>query len=84
MSTGSLTALMTSLESAGLVRRTVAPDDRPLVPYRASPQKGSALVKTFAPVHYRNEVAAVSVLSAKEQRTLLTLLDKLRGDISLT
>jgi DNA-binding MarR family transcriptional regulator len=80
VSMGSLTALITSLESSGLVKRTIAPDDRRVFRI-ALTAKGNALVKRFAPVHYRNEAAAVSVLSPKEQRTLLSLLDKLRGHL---
>jgi MarR family 2-MHQ and catechol resistance regulon transcriptional repressor len=77
VSLGSLTALVTSLQSAGLVKRTLAAEDR-RVSFIALTAKGSALVKRFAPVHYRREAAALSVLSAREQRTLLQILDKLR------
>ena len=76
VSLGSLTVLITSLEKASIVKRTIARDDR-RVSHNSLAAKGTALVKRFAPEHYRSE--AVSVLTPREQRTLIALLDKLRA-----
>lgn len=80
VSLGSLTALVTALEKAGLIKRTPAAGDRRITNVTLTP-KGLALVRRFAPVHYRTEAAAIAVLTGREQRTLLALLDKLRGHL---
>ncbi len=43
--------------------------------------KGLALVKRFAPVHYRTVAAALDGLTLGEQQTLITLLDKMREQL---
>jgi DNA-binding MarR family transcriptional regulator len=78
VSMGSLTSLLATLERAGIVRRSADAGDR-RVSRVALTSKGTAFVRRFAPVHYASEAAAVSVLSAAEQRALLRLLDKLRS-----
>jgi DNA-binding MarR family transcriptional regulator len=77
VSAGSLTALVTSLEEAGIVKRTAGRSDRRVANVSLT-ARGVALVKRFAPEHYRCEAVAVSALSEREQRTLVRLLDKLR------
>jgi DNA-binding MarR family transcriptional regulator len=77
VSAGGLTALVTQLEEAGIVKRTAGRSDRRIANISLTP-KGVALVKRFAPEHYRCEAAAVAGLAGREQRTLVRLLDKLR------
>lgn len=82
VSLGNLTALLASLEQSGLVkRRTDAGDGR--VTNISLTAKGVALVKRFAPVHYRTVAAALEGLTLAEQQTLITLLDKMREQLRL-
>jgi len=82
VSLGNLTALLASLEAAGLVKRkTDAGDGR--VTNITLTAKGLALVKRFAPVHYRTVAAALEGLTLAEQQTLITLLDKMREQLKL-
>jgi DNA-binding MarR family transcriptional regulator len=82
VSLGNLTALLASLEASGLVKRkTDAGDGR--VTNISLTAKGLALVKRFAPVHYRTVAAALEGLTLAEQQTLITLLDKMRDQLKL-
>jgi DNA-binding MarR family transcriptional regulator len=80
VSLGNLTALLTSLEASGIVRRKAdAADGR--VTNISLTAKGLALVRRFAPVHYRTVAAALDGLTQTEQHTLITLLDKMRDQL---
>jgi MarR family transcriptional regulator for hemolysin len=80
VSLGNLTALLASLEASGIVkRRTDAGDGR--VTNISLTAKGLALVRRFAPVHYRTVAAALEGLTSTEQHTLITLLDKMREQL---
>jgi DNA-binding MarR family transcriptional regulator len=80
VSLGNLTALLASLEAAGIVkRRADAGDGR--VTNVSLTAKGLALVRRFAPVHYRTVAAALDGLTRAEQETLVTLLDKMREQL---
>jgi DNA-binding MarR family transcriptional regulator len=80
VSLGNLTALLASLESSGIVkRRPDAGDGR--VTNISLTAKGLALVKRFAPVHYRTVAAALEGLTLAEQETLIALLDKMRDQL---
>lgn len=82
VSLGNLTALLASLEASGIVKRKAdAADGR--VTNISLTAKGVALVKRFAPVHYRTVAAALDGLTLAEQRTLITLLDKMRDQLKL-
>jgi DNA-binding MarR family transcriptional regulator len=80
VSLGNLTALLASLESAGLVRRKADAGDGRVTNISLTP-KGLALVRRFAPVHYRTVAAALEGLTLAEQQTLITLLDKMREQL---
>jgi DNA-binding MarR family transcriptional regulator len=83
VSLGNLTALLASLEQSGLVkRRTDAGDGR--VTNISLTAKGLALVRRFAPVHYRTVAAALEGLTLAEQQTLIALLDKMREQLKLS
>jgi DNA-binding MarR family transcriptional regulator len=80
VSLGNLTALLASLESSGIVkRRADAGDGR--VTNVSLTAKGLALVRRFAPVHYRTVAAALDGLTRAEQQTLIALLDKMRDQL---
>jgi DNA-binding MarR family transcriptional regulator len=80
VSLGNLTALLASLESLGIVKRkTDAGDGR--VTNISLTAKGRALVRRFAPVHYRTVAAALGGLTLAEQQTLIALLDKMRDQL---
>jgi DNA-binding MarR family transcriptional regulator len=80
VSLGNLTALLASLEASGIVkRRADAGDGR--VTNISLTAKGLALVRRFAPVHYRTVAAALDGLTRAEQQTLITLLDKMREQL---
>ena len=82
VSLGNLTALLASLESSGIVkRRADAGDGR--VTNISLTAKGLALVRRFAPVHYRTVAAALDGLTQTEQQTLITLLDKMREQLKM-
>jgi DNA-binding MarR family transcriptional regulator len=80
VSLGNLTALLGSLETAGLVRRRTSASDKRVTNISLT-AKGVALVKRFAPVHYRTVAAAVDGLTLAEQQTLIALLDKMRDQL---
>jgi DNA-binding MarR family transcriptional regulator len=80
VSLGNLTALLASLEAAGLVRRKTDTGDGRVTNISLT-AKGLALVKRFAPVHYRTVAAALEGLTLAEQQTLITLLDKMRDQL---
>jgi DNA-binding MarR family transcriptional regulator len=80
VSLGNLTALLASLEASGFIkRRTDRADGR--VTNISLTAKGRALVKRFAPVHYRTVAGAVDGLTHDEQTTLIALLDKMREQL---
>jgi len=80
VSLGNLTALLASLEAAGLVRRKVDAGDGRVTNITLT-AKGLALVRRFAPVHYRTVAAALDGLTRTEQQTLIALLDKMRDQL---
>jgi MarR family 2-MHQ and catechol resistance regulon transcriptional repressor len=80
VSLGNLTALLASLEDAGLVRRRTSTTDKRVTNISLT-AKGVALVRRFAPVHYRTVAEAVDGLTLAEQQTLITLLDKMRDQL---
>ncbi len=80
VSLGNLTALLASLEDAGIVKRRGDSDDGRVTNISLT-AKGLALVRRFAPVHYRTVAAAVDGLTRAEQRTLIRLLDKMREQL---
>jgi DNA-binding MarR family transcriptional regulator len=82
VSLGNLTALLASLEAAGLVRRKADAGDGRVTNISLT-AKGLALVRRFAPVHYRTVAAALEGLTLAEQQTLITLLDKMREQLKL-
>jgi DNA-binding MarR family transcriptional regulator len=69
--------LLVALEAAGVVRRRVDARDGRVTNVTLT-AKGRALVRRFAPLHYRVNAAAVAALTLEEQTSLITLLDKLR------
>ena len=82
VSLGNLTALLASLEASGLVKRKPDPSDGRVTNISLT-AKGIALVKRFAPVHYKTVAAALEGLTLDEQMTLITLLDKMREQLKL-
>ncbi len=82
VSLGNLTALLASLEASGIVKRTTDAGDARVTNISLT-AKGRALVKRFAPVHYRTVAAALEGLTLAEQQTLITLLDKMRDQLKL-
>lgn len=83
VSLGNLTALLASLESSGIVKRRTDAGDGRVTNISLTP-KGLALVRRFAPVHYRTVAAALEGLTLAEQQTLIALLDKMREQLKLT
>lgn len=80
VSLGNLTALLASLEASRIVKRKAdAGDGR--VTIISLTAKGLALVRRFAPVHYRTVAAALDGLTLDEQQTLIALLDKMRDQL---
>jgi DNA-binding MarR family transcriptional regulator len=82
VSLGNLTALIASLEKAGLVRRRTDRSDGRVTLVSLTPA-GLELVDRFAPDHYRIVAAAVDGLTAAEQRTMIRLLDKMRDQLKM-
>jgi DNA-binding MarR family transcriptional regulator len=80
VSLGNLTALLASLEASGIVKRRVDAGDGRVTNISLT-AKGLALVRRFAPVHYRTVAAALDGLTRAEQQTLITLLDKMREQL---
>lgn len=80
VSLGNLTALVGTLEAAGLVSRNTDLRDRRVTNVSLT-AKGLSLVKRFAPMHYRTVAAAVAGLTLEEQYTLTMLLDKMRDQL---
>jgi DNA-binding MarR family transcriptional regulator len=80
VSLGNLTALLASLEASGIVKRRTDSGDGRVTNISLTP-KGLALVRRFAPVHYRTVAAALEGLTSAEQHTLITLLDKMREQL---
>jgi DNA-binding MarR family transcriptional regulator len=76
ISLGNLTALLMSLEEAGLVKRRTSPDDGRVTDVSLT-AKGKAFVRRYAPVSYGNLTRAAEGLTLGERRALITLLDKL-------
>jgi MarR family 2-MHQ and catechol resistance regulon transcriptional repressor len=71
-----MTDVVNKLEARGLVRRTVSPRDRRIVPVELTPS-GRAMIEALFPRHARDIVAAMGGLSGTELRTLGALLRKL-------
>ncbi len=80
VSLGNLTALLASLEAAGIVKRKADASDGRVTNISLT-AKGLALVRRFAPVHYRTVAAALDGLTRSEQQTLIALLDKMRDQL---
>jgi DNA-binding MarR family transcriptional regulator len=80
VSLGNLTALLTALEGSGIIRRRADAGDGRVTNVTLT-AKGLALVRRFAPVHYRTVAAALDGLTAAEQHTLIALLDKMRDQL---
>ncbi len=80
VSLGNLTALLASLEASGVVKRKADAGDGRVTNISLT-AKGLALVKRFAPVHYRTVAAALDGLTLAEQQTLIALLDKMRDQL---
>ncbi len=75
-SSGAMTHRLTSLESAGLIKRVADTDDGRSVLVELT-RKGVALVDRVAPQHLANEQTLLSALTEEERRTLAALLRKL-------
>jgi DNA-binding MarR family transcriptional regulator len=80
VSLGNLTALLASLEAAGIVKRKADASDGRVTNISLT-AKGLALVRRFAPVHYRTVADALDGLTRSEQQTLIALLDKMRDQL---
>jgi MarR family transcriptional regulator, 2-MHQ and catechol-resistance regulon repressor len=76
VSSGGVTYLVDRLEAAGLVERRDCPDDR-RARFGALTPKGEQLMAAIFPTHAETIAAAVSGLSAAEQRQAIELLKKL-------
>jgi MarR family transcriptional regulator, 2-MHQ and catechol-resistance regulon repressor len=68
-SKGNLTALLDKLERAGLVRRERSQTDRRLIAVHLT-EAGQSLVGSILPGHVAQITALMSVLDAREQRSL--------------
>jgi DNA-binding MarR family transcriptional regulator len=80
VSLGNLTALLASLEAAGIVKRKADASDGRVTNISLT-AKGLALVRRVAPGHYRTVAAALDGLTRSEQQTLIALLDKMRDQL---
>jgi DNA-binding MarR family transcriptional regulator len=80
VSLGNLTALLASLEASGIVKRKADVGDGRVTNISLT-AKGLALVRRFAPVHYRTVATALDGLTLSEQQTLIALLDKMRDQL---
>jgi DNA-binding MarR family transcriptional regulator len=81
ISSGGLTARLNKLQSAGLVSRPAAADDRRSLLVELTAE-GSALVERAFREDMRLETRMISGLSEEEQRVLATLLRKLEATMS--
>jgi DNA-binding MarR family transcriptional regulator len=82
ISKGSVTAVTTALESRGLVRRAVDPDDRRRVSF-ALTRQGRSLMRRLFPEFNRAEALFAEGLTSQDKRQLARLLRKLLGDASV-
>jgi DNA-binding MarR family transcriptional regulator len=76
VTSGAMTARLDRLEKAGLIARAPHPADRRGVLVRLT-GKGRELIDEAVTAHVENERRILSGLTAKEQETLIELLEKL-------
>jgi len=76
VTSGAMTARLDRLEKAGLIARAPHPADRRGVLVRLT-GKGRKLIDEAVTAHVENERRILSGLTAKEQETLIELLEKL-------
>jgi DNA-binding MarR family transcriptional regulator len=76
VTSGAMTARLDRLEKAGLIARAPHPADRRVVLVRLT-GKGRELIDEAVTAHVENERRILSGLTAKEQETLIELLEKL-------
>ena len=75
-----ITGLVDGLVEDGLLLRIDHPDDRRVVLAQLT-DKAVEFLNWFAPLHLRNIKALTDCYTADEKRQLVTLLDKLRGQM---
>lgn len=75
---GTVTGLLDSLETAGLIRRTAHPEDRRMLLVDLTSQ-GAHLLKRILPAHFAGEKADMACLSAAEKDALVKLLGKVQA-----
>lgn len=76
----SVTGLLDTLQSKGLVMRHPHGDDRRRILVHLT-DEGEALLESHYATHYREQEAAFADLSADERETLITLLRRVRGAV---
>ena len=82
ITTGSMTSMLNTLESRGLVRRTPHPDDRRKLLIAITPE-GAAIVDGLLPsLHSRERTIIGEALTKVEQRQLRTMLAKVQASIA--
>ena len=74
----SVTGLLDTLQTKGLIARDPHPDDRRRVLVRLT-DKGLTLLESHFDTHYREQNALFSDLTTEQKATLVTLLQQVRG-----
>jgi MarR family transcriptional regulator, organic hydroperoxide resistance regulator len=77
---GTLTGVVGTLESKGLLRRSTHPDDGRLVLVELTP-RGLSTIKRLFPLFNKHESAVVSTLTESEQQQLASLLRKVLRNV---
>ena len=81
ITTGSMTSMLNTLESRGLVSRMPHPDDRRKLLIAITP-RGRAVVDDMLPsLHSRERTIICDALTETEQRRLCQLLAKIQGSV---
>ncbi|HET6908870.1 MAG TPA: MarR family transcriptional regulator, partial [Mycobacteriales bacterium] len=81
ITTGSMTSMLNTLESRGLIRRTPHPADRRKLLIAITP-KGRAIVDDMLPsLHSRERTIICDALTETEQRKLCLLLAKVQASV---
>src|SRR5690606_13496829 len=75
---GAMTGLIDSLEREGMITREKHPDDRRMVKLLLT-AKGRSKIDQYYPLHARRLSRFMNVLTKKEQKQLISLMNKLAG-----